>query len=111
MVTRRQVRRAIELHEAELSALNNVVGIGAHWDTTKEALGEDPDHAVAVYVSSVRARAKGDLAKDAIPQAIEIPGRRGVHVIPIVVKEIGEIRPEVDAEAERPEDGELFSAE
>ncbi len=94
MVTRRQVRRAIELHEADLSALSNVVGIGAHWDTSKKAKGQDREHAVAIYVSSLRKAAKSKAGKDTLPEAIEIPARRGVHVIPVVVREIGELHPE-----------------
>jgi hypothetical protein len=94
MVTRRQVRRAIELHGSELAARADVVGIGAEWDTGKRG-GDGPRrHAVAVYVADDPGPRSPE---PAIPTTLEIPARTGVHRIPVVIRRIGVVEPEEGA--------------
>lgn len=109
MATRRQVRRAIELHEDDLSKHPNVVGIGAHWDTKKKAKGAERDHAVVLYVTSASDLSGGKPGADQLPTTIEIPARRGVHRIPVMTREIGEIHPETTAPAASATEDEFFA--
>lgn len=89
MVTRRQARRAVGLHEDELSAYPNVVGLGI---LAEEEKGEK-EYRVAVYVSRKVAPAK--LApNERIPTTVEIPARRGTHKVKTRVVESGEVETE-----------------
>lgn len=111
MASRRQVRRAIELYEEGLSARPEVVGIGAHWDTRKTVKGSDREHAVAVYVASGAdlPRSGENHRAEQIPATVEIPARGGVHIIPIVVMQIDELKPEnaaVESEMPQQDEGE-----
>lgn len=120
------MRRAIELHADGLSAHPGVIGIGAEWDTHSANKGEYLQHAVAVYVASYGGVSDADSAENPLPTTIEIPARGGVHVIPVVIKQIGELEAQASsgpklqaaadtevAKAENPDDEgeELFYAE
>ena len=81
MASRRQCKRAIEIHEEMLSNQANVVGSGVIKidETRKKA-----EYAIAVYVTHRR-------TKSTIPKMLVISGRGRVTVnVPIRVIEIGE---------------------
>ena len=105
-MSRRQVRRALELHADDLSAWPEVVGVGAKWDTSKVAKGDDREHAVAVYVETMELSAA---SRKGIPSVVTIPARKGVHMIPVVLQEVGRIEAEAAPAGDDDEgDGEML---
>lgn len=85
MSTKRQCKRALDLHDERLSRCGNVVGLGV---VSREA-SQGREAAVAVYV-----RKKLPLsqlaADDVVPSVLEIPGRGHVVEVPTRVIEQGE---------------------
>jgi hypothetical protein len=85
MASQRDAERALDLHERELSALPNVVGLGVR---PVDGPGP-PEYQVAVYVSKKVPR--GGLGpSETIPEALEVPSGDGAVAVPITVIESGE---------------------
>ena len=95
MTSRRQAKRALELHADALAAYPNVVALGTVVSGDVDRPTSEREHAVAVYVTEklpVR-----QLAPDAVlPVVVEIPGRDGIRKVGVEVIEVGEIGPEQD---------------
>ena len=90
MATSRQCKRALDLHELELSSLEAVVGLGVVPTLEKAHIGGDKDMAIGVYISKKRGKKENRLEKK-IPNKLLIPGRQGEVEVPIRVIEAGEI--------------------
>ena len=90
MATSRQCKRALELHELELSSIDTVVGLGVmpEHDGRRGAGGQDM--AIAIYVSK-KPRKSDDKSEKLIHKKLVIPGRQGSIEVPIRVIETGEI--------------------
>jgi hypothetical protein len=90
MISRRQAKRALEIHSDELSGFPNVVAVGVSRTGRQHRPASDADHAVAVYVS--QKVPKGALDADGVlPGYVEIPGRGTTHKVAVEVIEIGEM--------------------
>lgn len=96
MATTRQCRRALDLHELELSRIDSVVGLGVVPVHEGPDGGNGHDMAVAVYVSSKPSNTDTQ-AGNRIPEKLEIPGRKRVVEVPTRVIETGEIVAESEA--------------
>ena len=84
MASEREARRALDLHERELSTLPNVVGLGVRPDETGEG-----GYQVAVYVS--RKLPAQDLAPDEVlPETLDVPSGDHAVAVPVTVVETGE---------------------
>ena len=87
MATRRQAKRAIEIHQEELTQYPNVVGLGVV--PGKEAKGSG-DLVVGVYVTKIVPWEELK-PEERIPITVEIPARQGTHKVKTRVITVGEI--------------------
>lgn len=111
MTTRRQAKRALELHGEALSAFGNVVGVGTGRLGPEHRSASERHHTVAVYVSEKKPASELDPG-DLLPGYVEIPGRGVTHKVAIQVIEIG--NPELQETENRdgdPPEPSTFSAE
>ena len=91
MATIRQCRRALELHEQELSCIESVVGLGVvPASKSGGGGGGKQDMAVAVYVTKIPRRKKIVSGKF-IPQKLVVSGRHGAVEVPTRVIQTGKI--------------------
>lgn len=84
MANQREAEQAADLHERELSALPNVVGIGV-----QPVAGRPTEYQVAVYVSKKVPGAELS-PEDAIPEVLEARVRDDQVEVPVTVIESGE---------------------
>ena len=89
MATIRQCRRALELHEQELSCIETVVGLGVVPASESPRGGGEQDMAVAVYVTRMPRRNEIESGKP-IPEKLVVKGRQGAIEIPTRVIQTGE---------------------
>lgn len=88
MTSRRQAKRALELHGASLSGYPNVVGLGVGRSGREDLPASERDHTVAVYVTEKKPAS--ELAPEGLlPGFVEIPGRGASRKVAIQVIEIG----------------------
>ncbi len=93
MISRRQAKRALEIHSDELSGFPNVVAIGVSRTGGRRRPASEADHAVAVYVS--QKTPEDELETDGVlPGYVEIPGRGTTHKVAVEVIEIGAMEPQ-----------------
>lgn len=94
MPTRRQCKRAVELHEDQLTNVKGVVGLGiVKLDSPKRGATKDKNlnNAVAVYVRKAGNR-KSSAAKVQLPKFVLINGRGGAKIkVPIEIVEQGDV--------------------
>ena len=98
MISRRQAKRALEIHSDDLSEFPNVVAVGVSRTDRPDRPASEADHAVAVYVSDKVP--EDDLDTDGVlPGYVEIPGRGTTHKVAVDVIEIGEMEAQGTHEA------------
>lgn len=90
MITRRQAKRAVELHGEELADYPNVVALGVSRLGDVGRPASERNHALAVYVTDKKPAAELD-AGAVLPGYVEIPGRGTTHKVAVQVIEIGEL--------------------
>jgi hypothetical protein len=111
VTSRRQARRALEIHGDELCEFPNVVGVGMGRAGHDGLPAAERDHTVAVYVTEKKPAR--ELGPDGLlPGFVEIPGRPVTRQVAIQVIEIG--APELQSAENRndePPGASTFSAE
>lgn len=95
MPTKRQCKRALELHEESLSKLKAVVGLGIVKVKDAAQRGKQvAENAVAVYVKKLSSKESA-----ALPKYVEINGRGKSKIkVPLQLIEQGEVSLEGDAD-------------
>lgn len=88
MTSRRQAKRAMELHAESLSGYPNVVGLGIGRAGREDRPASERDHTLAVYVTEKKAVNELDPG-EVLPGYVEIPGRGEIRKVAIQVFEIG----------------------